>query len=207
MIVSELARFSAIDELDEKPRYFFLFWLPTALGAAFIIGVTTVAFLGFRQTPSAVTLPPTAPIPIAPAPSAAPIPVLPAPSSASPKPPTSTFSSSAPAAPSARKITGRYSVFASYNDAYIGEIRITNSGDEDQNWTARLETTPGTGELYTSWVESAEQPTLTVAGNAYTWKSTAPAPAGTAVILRFHFARNTGTDTPATCTVNGVRCS
>ena len=103
-------------------------------------------------------------------------------------------------------VTGTYRVMSSYVDGFIGEVLVTNRSTTAVNWTVTLRF-PGTvGQLYTSWVESAPQATLSASGQTYTWRSGVPVPVGSSVPLRFQFARSGSGNFPTTCTVNGAPC-
>ncbi|GAA2559683.1 hypothetical protein GCM10010435_33650 [Winogradskya consettensis] len=104
-------------------------------------------------------------------------------------------------------VTGEYQLVDAYDDAYIGEVLVSNSGAEASDWTVVLTFAAGTGALRTSWVESAPQANLTVDGQTYTWRSGVPVEPGATVALRFHIAREGASTRPRTCAVNGTACA
>ncbi|MBO3741264.1 cellulose binding domain-containing protein [Actinoplanes flavus] len=104
-------------------------------------------------------------------------------------------------------VTGAYRVMAPYDREFIGEVLVTNAGAAPADWVVELVFPDEVGELRTSWVESAPQPTLSRSGDRYIWRSGAPVAAGSSAPLRFQYA-HTGTDgRPSSCTVNGSPCS
>ena len=202
-------------------------WAPTVLGVCALVVLLVIAATRFTADREVRTLPPAPPFLPVPAPSRepspAPAPASPAASerpdrqvtvpaslrpsrspSRSPARPTTT----APApAPAPGPVSGRYRVVDSYADAFIGEVLVANSAGRDGDWRVELRFPAAVGELITSWVESAPQATLRRSGDSYVWTSGVPAPARGQVALRFHFSRSGSGDLPASCTVNGRRCT
>jgi hypothetical protein len=104
-------------------------------------------------------------------------------------------------------VTGRYRVVDSFEDGFIGEVRVSNASDRENDWVVRLRFPANVGELKASWVESAPQATLSRSGSWYVWSSEVPLSAHGQALLRFHYARSGPGDVPAACTVNGAACS
>jgi hypothetical protein len=202
-------------------------WLPTVLGVAVLLVILVLA--GLR-----LTTPGRGPE-ILPAPAAAPPEPSPAsaPStsgeaigsasatvtSASPSPagtsatahrdtprPAATRTRARASRPVPGPVTGRYRVVQSWSDGFIGEVLVGNTGSTAADWVVQLRFPETVGVLYSSWVESAPQATLSRAGAAYVWRSGALVQPGSSVALRFEFARQGGADRPQTCTVNGTPC-
>ncbi|MFI5844444.1 cellulose binding domain-containing protein [Catenuloplanes sp. NPDC051500] len=102
--------------------------------------------------------------------------------------------------------TGTYRVLNSYGDSFIGEVLVHNPTTGVRHWSLQIAFDDTVGELYTFWVESAPQATMSRNGPVYTFISTVPLSAGASVSLRLQFAR-TGEDAPPRlCTVNGGTC-
>ena len=208
-------------------------WIPTVLGVGALVALLIVAASPFSSKPEPQFGPP--PQPFLPAepldppvtePAAQPLPGLSATTGASEDPtagtttvpasvtstvtstpttrqPTPTRTTQSPPSP----VTGRYRVIDSFGDGFIGEVLVGNDTDQDHDWVVRLRFPGNVGELYTSWVESAPQATLTRSGATYVWSSGVPVSAHGEALLRFHFARSGTGDKPTTCTANGVTCT
>jgi hypothetical protein len=104
------------------------------------------------------------------------------------------------------EVTGRYRVVSSFDDAFIGEVLVVNSGSISRDWVVRLVFPDGVRDLRTSWVESAPRPTVTRAGDAYVFTGAVPLAPGQSAALRFHFDRVGSTNSPTSCQVNGAPC-
>lgn len=104
-------------------------------------------------------------------------------------------------------VTGRYRVVDSFDDGFIGEVRVSNAAGGESDWVVRLRFPENVGELHASWVESAPEATLSRSGSSYVWSSGVPVSARGEALLRFHYARSGTGDVPSTCTVNGAACS
>lgn len=132
-----------------------------------------------------------------------------APTSTRPAPPSQFRPATRPPTtpPPAPDVTGRYRVVDSFDDGFIGEVLVTNTGGRDRDWKVRLRFAGNVTALRTSWVESAPQATLTVSGGTFTWTSGVGVRAGSDVALRFHFSRSGSGDRPRSCTVNGTACT
>jgi len=199
-----------------------VFWLPTFAGVLVLIAVLIFTVLRLYDSPEAAAG--QLPQPIAPFQPPAPASFLPqtvasessgpasAPGSAAGDRSTRPASSPTPsrtARPptSAPVVFGTYRVLDSYGDNFIGEVLVTNTSPQDQNWTVTLRM-PGTvGRLNTSWVEGAPQATLSTSGATYTWRSGVPVPSRSSVPLRFQFFRSGTENHATTCTTNGVACT
>ncbi|GAA3337336.1 hypothetical protein GCM10020358_13200 [Amorphoplanes nipponensis] len=206
-------------------------WVPTALGVGALIMLLIVAATRFSSAPEVRAVPPARPFPaqqfpIGPEPapsgsatSAASAPPAAATTGARPdrriRPATTTTSPRAErpstrptsAAPPAGPVRGAYRVVDSFDDAFIGEVLVTNAGARDSDWRVELRFPAAVGDLITSWVESAPQATLRRAGDSYVWTSGVPVPARGQVALRFHFSRSGSGNRPDACTVNGSACA
>jgi hypothetical protein len=205
-------------------------WVPVALGVCALVALLIVAAVPFVSSPEPQLgpapqpfLPAEPPAQVDPSPSARePAPARPS-SAGVPAEPTQagsaagepTVTTAPPRRPSPSRttpaqpspVTGRYRVLDSFDDGFVGEVRISNTSGRDSDWVVRLRFPANVGELITSWVESAPQATLSRAGDRYVWSSGAPVPAHGAVELRFHFARSGTGNLPSACTVNGEACS
>ena len=122
------------------------------------------------------------------------------------RPATAPTSAARTSRPSVGPVSGRYRVVDSYDDAFIGEVLVTNTSGGNRDWWVELRFPARVEDLITSWVESAPQATLHRSGPAFVWTSRVPVPAGGAVALRFHFSRTGSGDLPSVCTVNEAAC-
>ena len=104
-------------------------------------------------------------------------------------------------------VTGHYRVTAPYDREFIGEVLVTNTGGQPENWVVELTFPDDVGDLRTSWVESQPQPTLTRSGDRYIWRSGVPVGPGASHALRFQYAHTGTGGRPRSCTVNGSPCS
>lgn len=102
--------------------------------------------------------------------------------------------------------TAVYRLMNSYDDSFIGEVLVTNPTTGVRHWSLQITFDDNVGELYTFWVESAPQATMSRNGPTYTFISTVPLSAGASVSLRVHFAREGADAPPRVCTVNGGTC-
>ncbi|GAA2501005.1 hypothetical protein Ahu01nite_077880 [Winogradskya humida] len=191
-----------------------------AVGAlSTLLAITAVQQMAWKRGPVIEVLPiPLAPFIPIPPPSATPTGTparAPAPPPRTSSPPPSRSPSRVPAPtqkptmkPTVKPtVTGEYHLVDAYDDAYIGEVLVSNAGAGASGWTVVLTFPAGTGALRTSWVESAPQANLTVSGETYTWRSGVPVEPGAAVSLRFHIAREGASTRPRTCAVNGTACA
>lgn len=195
-------------------------WVPTVLGVCALIVLLVITATRFGSPPEASPVPPAQPFLPIPAPTAtlSPTPAASSTSerpdrqvtvSASPRPARTSARATTPAptTPAPGPVNGRYRVVDSFDDAFIGEVLVTNSSGRDRDWRVDLRFPAAVGELITSWVESAPQATLQRSGDSFLWSSGVPVPARGQVALRFHFSRTGSGNRPATCTVNGTPCT
>jgi Cellulose binding domain len=196
-------------------------WLPTLLGVCALIALLIIAATRFTSPSEVRALPPAPPFlpapvqsptpsstPISAPPSTRPGPrVRPATATTSPRPARSSTRATTAPAPAPGPVSGRYRVVDSYDNAFIGEVLVTNSSGRDSDWRVELRFPPAVGDLITSWVESAPQATLRRSGDSFIWSSGVPVPARGQVALRFHFSRSGSGDLPSACTVNGQSCT
>ncbi|MGX6606070.1 cellulose binding domain-containing protein [Micromonosporaceae bacterium Da 78-11] len=109
--------------------------------------------------------------------------------------------------PPAPPVQGEYRVVDSYPDSFIGEVLVRNTTAGPADWVVELRFPAGVGGLRASWVEAAQQATLSQDGGSYLWRSGQPVDAGASALLRFHFDRQGSGDQPSSCTVDGTPCA
>ncbi|MFC0003086.1 cellulose-binding protein [Micromonospora siamensis] len=102
-------------------------------------------------------------------------------------------------------VTGRYQVLETFDDAFIGEVLVSNAAGEPRAWTVRL--TFPVGELVTAWIEGAPQGGVGRSGDTWTFTSGEDLVAGASVPLRFHFERTGGATSPSGCSVDDTPCT
>jgi Cellulose binding domain len=110
------------------------------------------------------------------------------------------------AVPPAAQVTGRYVVFATFSDSFIGEVTLRNATSRGQAWTATLTFPANVGTLVASWLEAQPQPVVKQSGRTFTWTGSQPLAAGATGQLRFHLKRTGSGDRASTCAVNGAVC-
>lgn len=103
-------------------------------------------------------------------------------------------------------VSGFYKIKEAHPDTFIGKVVITNKTHEPQDWVVSLTFSSSVGELRNHWVDGTGQPTVESSGDTHVFTSTTPVPAGSWVVLNFHFDRHGPKITPTTCTVNEVSC-
>ncbi|SCF04103.1 cellulose binding domain-containing protein [Micromonospora mirobrigensis] len=126
-----------------------------------------------------------------------------APPTTTPAPPSTPAASAPPPAPPA--VTGRYQVLETFDDAFIGEVLVSNAAGEPRAWTVRL--TFPVGELVTAWIEGAPQGGVSRSGDTWTFTSGEDLASGASVPLRFHFERTGGATSPSGCSTDGAACT
>ncbi|SCL19387.1 Cellulose binding domain-containing protein [Micromonospora pallida] len=144
-----------------------------------------------------------------PTPFASPAPVVSPTSSRSPSPPAepagAPLLSPPPAAPAPPgQVTGVYRTVTTYDKAFLGEVRLTNSSDVPRNWTVRVEL-PGT-RLVSSLVEGLVQAEASGSRSRFTFTSGVALAPGTSVSLRFHLSNAGSATRPTSCRVDDVPC-